>query len=106
MRANHAFHDVIYGVAQVPLIERVAKSARRTFMGQTIWTGRAGLDELYAKNELQHRAIREALAAGSAAGARALAREHVLASGRLIEAVLEQVGGSPDARERRLREPA
>lgn len=106
MRANHAFHDVIYGVARVPLIERVAKSARRTFMGQTVWTGRAELDELYAKNELQHRAIREALAAGSTAGARALAREHVLASGRLIEAVLEQVGGSPDARERRLREPA
>ncbi|MCL4290743.1 MAG: GntR family transcriptional regulator [Thermoleophilia bacterium] len=106
MRANHAFHDVIYGVAQVPLIERVAKSARRTFMGQTIWTGRAELDELYAKNELQHRAIREALAAGSVAGARALAREHVLASGRLIEAVLEQVGGAPDASERRLREPA
>lgn len=105
MRANHAFHDVIYGVAQVPLIERVAKSARRTFMGQTIWTGRAELDELYAKNELQHRAIREALAAGSVAGARALAREHVLASGRLIEAVLEQVGGAPDASERRLREP-
>lgn len=106
MRANHAFHDIIYAVAAVPLIERLAKSARRTFMGQRVWTGRAELDELYAKNELQHRAIREALAAGSAAGARALAREHVLASGRLIEAILEQVGGSPEAREPRLRELA
>lgn len=94
MRANHAFHDVIYAAANAPLIERLAKSARRTFMGQTVWSGKAELDELYAKNDLQHRAIREALAAGSAAGARTLAREHVLASGALIEAVLDQVGGT------------
>ncbi len=38
---------------------------------------------------MQHRAIREALAAGSAEGARTLAREHVLSSGRLMEAALD-----------------
>ena len=38
---------------------------------------------------MQHRAIREALAAGSSEGARTLAREHVLASGRLMEAALD-----------------
>ena len=40
------------------------------------------------------RAELEALAAGSGDGARALAREHVLSSFHLLEAVLEQVGGT------------
>jgi DNA-binding GntR family transcriptional regulator len=56
-----------------------------------VWSARVELDELYAKNDLQHRAIREAIAAGSAGAARLLAREHVLSSGRLIESVLETV---------------
>ena len=93
MQANYAFHDVIYAVAAMPLVERLAKGARRTFIGDRVWSARMELDELYAKNDLQHRAIREAMAAGSAAGARLLAREHVLSSGRLIEAVIESVGG-------------
>ena len=83
MQANYAFHDVIYAVAAMPLVERLAKGARRTFIGDRVWSARVELDELYAKNDLQHRAIREAIAAGSAAGARLLAREHVLSSGRL-----------------------
>jgi DNA-binding GntR family transcriptional regulator len=58
-----------------------------------VWGARAELDELYAKNDLQHRAIVAAIAAGSASGARQLAREHVLSSGRLIETVIETVGG-------------
>ena len=90
VRGNHAFHDVIYRVADMPLIERLAKSAR--FSGSAIWAPRnaEAIEGLYIKTEKQHRAIREALEAGSAAGARALAREHVLASGRLLEAILEQ----------------
>ncbi len=48
--------------------------------------------QLYAKNDLQHRAIREAIGAGSAQAARVLAREHVLSSNRLIEVVLETLG--------------
>ena len=76
----------------MPLVERLAKSARRTFIGDRVWSARVELDELYAKNDLQHRAIREAIAAGSAAGARLLAREHVLSSGRLIEIVIESLG--------------
>ena len=90
VRGNHAFHDVIYRVADMPLIERLAKSAR--FSGSAIWAPKnaGAIEGLYIKNEKQHRAIREALEAGSAAGARALAREHVLASGRLLEAILEQ----------------
>ena len=57
-------------VAAMPLVERLAKSARRTFIGDRVWSARSELDELYAKNDLQHRAIREAIAAGSATGAR------------------------------------
>lgn len=100
VRANHAFHDVIYRVADMPLVERLAKSAR--FSGSAIWAPRnaEAIAGLYVKNEKQHRAIREALEAGSGAGARALAREHVMASGRLLEAILEQ---SPQPARRRLR---
>src|SRR6188508_1102003 len=94
MQANYAFHDVIYRVADLPLVERIAKGARRTFIGDRAWRARAELDELYAKNDLQHRAIREAISAGSAQAARTLAREHVLSSNRLIEVVLETLGAA------------
>jgi DNA-binding GntR family transcriptional regulator len=95
VRANHAFHDVVYRVADLPLVEQLAKSARRSFSGPAVWApGDHSIDGLYAKNAEQHRAIRQALTAGSAEGARALAREHVLSSFHLLEAILEQVGGT------------
>ena len=89
MAANHAFHDVIYEIAALPRVEALAKSARRSFIGEHVWNARGELDELFARNDMQHRAIREALAAGSTEGARMLAREHVLSSGRLMEAALD-----------------
>jgi DNA-binding GntR family transcriptional regulator len=96
MRANHGFHDVIYRVADVPYIERAAKSARRTFSGPAVWApGDERIDQLYAENERQHRAIGTALAAGSIEGARTIAREHVLASFHLLETILEQTGVEP-----------
>ena len=102
VRANHAFHDVIYRVAQSPLVERMAKSARRTFSGPAVWSpGDAEIDDLYEANDRQHRAIIQALSAGSAAGARSLARDHVLASFHLLDAILRQVG--TQARPRALR---
>ncbi|MGH3110884.1 MAG: FCD domain-containing protein, partial [Gaiellaceae bacterium] len=91
LHANHAFHDVIYAAAEVPLIERMAKAARRTFLVKPVWATGADLDELYEKNDRQHRAIREAISARSPQGARVLAREHVLSSGRLLEAILDKV---------------
>lgn len=91
LHANHSFHDVIYAAAEVPLIERMAKAARRTFLVKPVWATGADLDELYLKNDRQHRAIREAIAARSPEGARVLAREHVLSSGRLLEAILDKV---------------
>jgi DNA-binding GntR family transcriptional regulator len=91
LHRNHAFHDVIYAAAEVPLIERMAKAARRTFLVKPVWATGADLDELYEKNDRQHRAIREAISARSPQGARVLAREHVLSSGRLLEAILDKV---------------
>src|SRR4029077_8879969 len=94
-RANLAFHDSISRVPALPLVEQLAKSARRSFSGPAVWApGDHSIDGLYAKNAEQHRAIRPALAAGSGEGARALAREHVLSSFHILEAVLEQVGGT------------
>jgi DNA-binding GntR family transcriptional regulator len=93
VRANQAFHDVIYRIADVPMVERIAKSARRTFSGSAVWnSGRADVGELYQANVRQHRAIREAVAAGSPGGARALAREHVLSSFHLLQTVLAGAG--------------
>ena len=94
VRANYRFHDVIYKAAAVPLVERIAKSARRTFLSR--WSpGGPEIDDLYRQNVHQHRAIRDAIAARSADGARALAHEHVLHSGRLLEVILEHRGAQP-----------
>jgi DNA-binding GntR family transcriptional regulator len=101
VRANHAFHDVIYAAAGAPLIERLAKDARRTFLSQGIWAAGSELDELYQLNVAQHRAIRHAIAARNPQGASALAREHVLHSGRLLEAILDQVEARQRPRRRR-----
>jgi DNA-binding GntR family transcriptional regulator len=95
LSANYAFHDVIYEAADAPLIGRIARSARRTFLGQAVWApGGPEMDELYERNVAQHRAILDAIAAGSAAGARALAREHVIDSGQLLEVILDHVAAT------------
>jgi len=93
MRANHAFHDVIYRAANVPYIESVAKAARRTFSGPAVWAPVDDeLDALYERNQAEHRAIRQALVAGSGAGARRLARDHVMHSFELMTTILAHVG--------------
>jgi DNA-binding GntR family transcriptional regulator len=91
MRANHAFHDVIYEASGAPYVAAQAKAARRTFAGGLTWLARGELDDLYARNDAQHRAIRNALAARSAIGAGALAREHVHSSYELLLAILDYV---------------
>jgi DNA-binding GntR family transcriptional regulator len=93
MSANHAFHDVLYRVAAMPYVESVAKSARRTFSGPTVWAPVDDeLEALYERNQAEHRAIRQALEAGSVAGARELAHEHVMHSFELLTTILAQVG--------------
>jgi len=102
MRANHAFHDVIYRAAGMPYVEAVAKAARRTFSGPAVWAPiDAELDVLYARNQAEHRAIRQALIARSAAGARELAHEHVMHSFELLTTILEHVGADWAATQRR-----
>jgi DNA-binding GntR family transcriptional regulator len=101
VRANQAFHDVIYECADAPLVTRIAKSARRSFFGQGVWAAGSDIDHLYEKNDRQHTAIREAIAAGSVEGARALAREHVLSSGHMLEVILDQVEARSDRLQRR-----
>jgi DNA-binding GntR family transcriptional regulator len=91
VHGNHAFHDVIYAAADAPYIERIAKSARRTFFGKAVWAAGSDIDRMYEENDLQHRAIMAAIAARNAQGARVLAREHVLSSGRMLETILDQV---------------
>ena len=99
MRANHAFHDVLYRVAAVPYIEQIAKGARRTLSGPAVWAPvDEELDRLYERNQAEHRAIRQALAAGSVVGARELAREHVLHSFALLQAILDHVSADWAAR--------
>lgn len=93
VHANEAFHDVILRAAAAPLVARMAKSMRRVFHGQSIWATHTKVDELYEENLRQHRAIHEAIASGSARGARILATEHVLSSGRLLEAILDELEG-------------
>jgi DNA-binding GntR family transcriptional regulator len=94
MHANHAFHDVLYRVANVPYIESVAKAARRTFSGPAMWAPvDEELDRLYERNQAEHTAIRQALVAHSVRGARELAREHVMHSFVLLQTILEHVGG-------------
>src|SRR4029078_9654259 len=82
--ANHAFHDVIYTAANAPFVERIAQSARRGFFTHVLVGGGLDIDHLYEQNDLQHRAIREAIAAGSANGARLLARTQDTSSGRRL----------------------
>ena len=93
MRANHAFHDVLYRAAEMPYVEAVAKAARRTFSGPTVWAPVDDeLEALYERNQAEHRAIRQALAAVSVAGARELAHEHVMHSFELLTTILTHVG--------------
>ena len=98
MQANYAFHDVIYPAAAMPLVERLAKGARRTFIGDRVWSARARARR--ALREERSPAPRDPRGdrGGERRGRPALAREHVLSSGRLIEVVIESVGsgGSRD----------
>jgi DNA-binding GntR family transcriptional regulator len=97
MRANHAFHDVLYEAANAPYVATVARNARRTLGGSLAWAARGELDDLYARNDAQHRALCGLVAARSVEGARALAREHVLSSAVLLEAILAHAGGTVPA---------
>jgi len=91
VRANGDFHDVYLEAAGVKKLAEAARSARRVFHGQAVWSLSAELDELYSLNLEQHRAIREAFADRNPA-VRELVQTHILDSGRLLERALEHAG--------------
>jgi DNA-binding GntR family transcriptional regulator len=84
--ANDAFHDVFLNAAGARLVADTARSARRVFPGQARWWT-ADLDELYAANLAQHRAIVKAFEARSSE-VRALIESHIFESGQLLEKAL------------------
>ena len=72
--ADHAFHDVVYAAADAPFVERLAKSARRSFFSHVVWgRGPRHRPPVRAGTMREHRAIREAIAATQRPG-RPLAR--------------------------------
>ncbi len=91
VRANDEFHDIPLRAAGVPLLERMAKSVRRVFHGQPLWSSSRHIDALYESNLRRHRAIREAFAVRSH-DVRRLVTEHVIESGKLLDQVLEEAG--------------
>ena len=95
--ANNAFHDVILLAADAPMLMRMAQAARRVYRGQIVWANDPAIEELYDNNLGQHRALRMALAARSAHGARELARDHVKSSLALLETILDRITPASDA---------
>jgi DNA-binding GntR family transcriptional regulator len=91
VRANDDFHDVYLHAAGVGKLTEAAQRARRVFYGQAVWSPSAELNELYALNLEQHRAITQAFADRSRK-VRRLVEAHILDSGRLLERALEHAG--------------
>ncbi len=89
--ANDEFHDRIIDAAGSPFLSKTATSVRRIFHVQIIGTRMGGISELYDENLRQHEALIGALRARSPGGARELMREHVIGSGRLLEATLDRI---------------
>ena len=89
--ANDEFHDRIIDAAGSPFLSKTATGVRRIFHVQIIGTRMGGISELYDENLRQHEALIGALRARSAGGARELMREHVIGSGRLLEATLDRI---------------
>lgn len=91
VRANEAFHDVYLDAAGVRKLADSARSVRRVFHGQAIWSQGSELSEFYSRNVEQHRAIVDAFSTKSRR-VRSLVEEHILDSGRLLERALQQAG--------------
>ena len=73
-----------------PLVERLAKTVRRTFSGQSLWRPESALDRLYSQMVHQHLSIRESLAAGLETAAKAAAEQHAMDLWKLLELVLDE----------------
>ena len=91
VHANHAFHDVIYAAADAPF----SSGWRRARGGASSRTssGPPGSTSTTSTSRTTSSTARSARRSPPAApsGARLLAREHVLASGRMLDTILDQV---------------
>ena len=92
-RANHAFHDVIYEAAERPTWQRL----RETQAGPS--SARRPGSPAASSTTSTHATTRSTARSGKRSppgalrGARALARQHVLSSGELLDAILDHVRG-------------
>ena len=98
MRANQ--RSMTFSIASPTCrTSSACKGGPPDFSGPAVWAPADDhLDHLYERNQAEHRAIRQALVAGSVAGARELAHEHVMHSFELLTTILEHVGSDWAAR--------
>jgi len=93
LRVNDAFHDIVLGAAAMPVLHRMARSVRRVLGTPRLLMLVDELGELHETNLRQHRAVLEAIRARSGRAARELMSDHILTTGRLIDAILERKAG-------------
>ena len=94
MRANHGFHDVIYRIAE-PALHRAGGEERAPHRSPGPPCGRRATSRstsCICRTSASTRRSAPRSPRAAPTGARELAREHVLASFRLLETILEQVG--------------
>lgn len=91
VQANDMFHDVYIDAAGVQKLAEAARSARRVFRGQAVWSPGAELNGLYTLNLEQHEQIIEAFTRRSD-DTRLIVEKHILDSARLLERALAYAG--------------
>jgi DNA-binding GntR family transcriptional regulator len=98
LRVNDTFHDIVLEAAGMPLLRRMAHSVRRALRTPPLLLSQ-DVQRLHAENLRQHRALLEALRAGSPRAARELMTDHILTTGRLIDVILDRTTGNGHAAE-------
>ena len=96
LRVNDTFHDIVLEAAGMPLLRRMAHSVRRALRTPPLLLSQ-DVQRLHAENLRQHRALLEALRAGSPRAARELMADHILTTGRLIDVILDRTSGNGHA---------
>jgi DNA-binding GntR family transcriptional regulator len=71
----------------------MARSVRRALRTPPLLLSQ-DVQRLHCENLRQHRALLEALRAGNARAARELMTDHILATGRLIDVILDRTAGN------------
>lgn len=87
-RLNHAFHTQLYAKADRPVLLQSVEAARLN-LGRYLylpWRSKGNVD----RSEAEHRKLLKLCLAGDAARAKALVIEHVVGTGRLIVAIIEE----------------